>query len=419
MRVFILGAGVIGLTSAYYLAKKGVSVTVVDRQPGVALEASFANAGQVSPGYSAPWAAPGVPLKAIKWLFQKYAPLKISPELEFKKIAWMSKMLANCTEKAYNTNKSRMMALAEYSRDCFIDLRQELGIHYDEGVGGTMQLFRSDEQVAGAVKDIKVLEALGVPHEILSPEQILKTEPGLAPTIHKFKGALRLTGDETGDCLMFCEALKKECDALGVEFQFNTSIDHLVIEQNKVVAVETLEAGRIDCDQLLVCLGSYSKEMLKAVGLDVPIYPVKGYSLTVPISNEKCAPTSTIMDETYKVAVTRLGSRIRAAGTAELAGYNLELPKVRTETITHVVGDVFPQGADLTQAEYWTGLRPMTPDGTPIIGTTSVKGLYLNTGHGTLGWTMSCGSAAVIADIIVGNQTAIETADLAMKRYAN
>ncbi|CUB05749.1 D-amino acid dehydrogenase [Marinomonas fungiae] len=418
MKVCILGAGVIGLTSAYYLAKKGMQVTVVDRQADVAMEASFANAGQVSPGYSAPWAAPGVPLKAVKWLFEKYAPLKISPELELKKVAWMSKMLRNCTASKYNINKSRMMALAEYSRDCFIDLRKEIGIQYDDGQGGTLQLFRSDAQVESSEKDIKVLKSLGVAHEVLSPTEILKVEPGLAPVIDKFKGGLRLTGDETGDCFMFCNALKKQCEDLGVTFKFNTQITKLVVEQGKIQTVATSE-GNIDCEQLLVCLGSYSKEMLKAIGLDVPIYPVKGYSLTVPISDAQFAPTSTIMDETYKVAVTRLGNRIRAAGTAELAGYNLDLPKARTDTITHVVSDVFPQGADLAEAEYWTGLRPMTPDGTPIIGETPIKGLYLNTGHGTLGWTMSCGSAAVIADIMAGEVTAIDSSSLAVKRYAN
>ncbi|TDR05834.1 D-amino acid dehydrogenase [Marinomonas communis] len=417
MKVCILGAGVVGLTSAYYLAKKGVQVTVLDRQPDVALETSFANAGQVSPGYSAPWAAPGIPLKAVKWLFQKYAPLKISPELEAKKVVWMSKMLGNCTTSAYNTNKSRMMALAEYSRDCFVDLRKEIGISYDDGQGGTLQLFRSDEQVEGAEKDIKVLKSLGVAHEVLDPKAILAVEPGLAPVIHKFKGGLRLTGDETGDCLMFCQSLKKECESLGVEFKFNTSIERILVEQGQVRSVITNE-GDVSCEQLLVCLGSYSKEMLKAIGLDVPIYPVKGYSLTVPITDQAYAPTSTIMDETYKVAVTRLGDRIRAAGTAELTGYNLDLPKSRTDTITHVVGDVFPQGANLSEAEYWTGLRPMTPDGTPIIGETPIKGLYLNTGHGTLGWTMSCGSAAIIADIMMGSQTAIDSSELAVKRYA-
>ncbi|MCW8355228.1 D-amino acid dehydrogenase [Marinomonas pontica] len=416
MRVCVLGAGVVGLTSAYYLAKKGFDVTVVDRQEGVALETSFANAGQISPGYSAPWAAPGIPFKAIKWLMQKHAPLKVSADPELKKLAWMGKMLANCTESAYDVNKSRMVALAEYSRDQFIAMRKDIGIKYDDGQGGLTQLFRKDEQVEASVKDIKVLKALNVPHQVLTPAQILDVEPGLAPVIDKFKGGLRLTGDETGDCFVFCQELKKHCDALGVTFKFGLPVERLIVEAGKVRAIKT-DQGDFEFDNVLVSMGSYSKELLKAIDISVPIYPVKGYSLTVDITDSQFAPVSTVMDETYKVAVTRLGGRIRAAGTAELNGYNLDLPKVRTETITHVVHDLFNQGCDLSQAEYWTGLRPMTPDGTPIVGRTGIDGLYLNTGHGTLGWTMSCGSAAVIADIMSGDKTEIDSQDLSVQRY--
>lgn len=416
MRVCVLGAGVVGLTSAYYLAKKGFEVTVIDRQEGVALETSFANAGQISPGYSAPWAAPGIPLKAIKWLMQKHAPLKVSADPELKKLAWMGKMLANCNEKAYDVNKSRMVALAEYSRDQFIAMRKNIGIKYDDGQGGLTQLFRKDEQVEASEKDIKVLKALNVPHQVLTPAQILEVEPGLAPVIDKFKGGLRLVGDETGDCFVFCQELKKHCDELGVKFKFGVAIERLVVEGDKIRAVKT-DQGDFEFDNVLVSMGSYSKELLKAIDISIPVYPVKGYSLTVPITDAQFAPISTVMDETYKVAVTRLGGRIRAAGTAELNGYNLDLPKVRTETITHVVHDLFNQGCELSQADYWTGLRPMTPDGTPVVGRTGIDGLYLNTGHGTLGWTMSCGSAAVIADIMSGDKTDIDSQDLSVQRY--
>lgn len=416
MQVCVLGGGVIGLTSAYYLAKKGFQVTVIDRQPGIALETSFANAGQISPGYSAPWAAPGVPFKAIKWLMQKHAPLRVSAEPEMKKLLWMGRMLGQCNGDAYKMNKSRMMALAEYSRDQFIALRKDIGISYQDGQSGTLQLFRKDEQVEASEKDIKVLKALGVPHQVLSPEQIAQVEPGLASVVDKFKGGLRLTGDETGDCYLFCQSLKETCEGLGVTFQFNSNIKSLDVQANKIKGVET-QLGMQAFDTVLVCLGSYSKELLNACHIDIPVYPVKGYSLTVPISDAKYAPLSTIMDETYKVAVTRLGDRIRAAGTAELTGYNLDLPKSRTATISHVVSDLFGKGCDLSLADYWTGLRPMTPDGTPVVGASGIDGLYLNTGHGTLGWTMSCGSAAVIADIISGNKTEIDSLPLSAKRY--
>jgi len=251
---------------------------------------------------------------------------------------------------------------------------------------------------------------------LLTPEQIAKVEPGLSSVIDKFQGGLRLIGDETGDCYLFCQSLKKTCEELGVIFQFNSDIKSLSVKSNKVEGVVT-QLGLQEFDNVLVCLGSYSKELLKACDVNIPVYPVKGYSLTVPISDTNYAPVSTVMDETYKVAVTRLGDRIRSAGTAELAGYNLDLPKSRTETISHVVGDLFGKGCDLAEAEYWTGLRPMTPDGTPVVGASGIDGLYLNTGHGTLGWTMSCGSAAVIADIIAGDKTGIDSQDLSVERY--
>ncbi len=325
-------------------------------------------------------------------------------------------MLGQCNNDAYSVNKSRMMALAEYSRDQFISLRKDIGIQYQDGQGGTLQLFRKEEQVDAAEKDIKVLKALGVPHEVLTPEQIAQVEPGLRSVIDKFKGGLRLMGDETGDCYLFCQSLKETCEEMGVTFQFNSDVKSLSTQANKLNGVIT-EQGLQTFDSVVVCLGSYSKELLKACDIDIPVYPVKGYSLTVPILDTAYAPISTVMDETYKVAVTRLGDRIRAAGTAELTGYNLDLPKSRTETISHVVSDLFGKGCDLSEAEYWTGLRPMTPDGTPVVGASGIDGLYLNTGHGTLGWTMSCGSAAVIADIIAGDETQIDSQNLSVKRY--
>ncbi|MCZ2722080.1 D-amino acid dehydrogenase [Marinomonas sp. 15G1-11] len=416
MRICILGAGVIGLSSAYYLAKLGFDVTVIDRQKGPALETSFANAGQISPGYSSPWAAPGVPLKAVKWLLQEHSPLKIGLKPELDKFLWVSKMLRQCTSAAYDVNKSRMVMLAEYSRDQFKLLRQELNLTYDDAQKGTLQLFRTQSQIDSIQKDMQVLKKLGVPHQLLSAKECSEVEPGLSAVQDKLQGGLRLLGDETGDCFVFCQKLKVACDSLGVKFMFNTDIERINVKSNAVSGVMTSQ-GELAFSKVLVCLGSYSAKLMNDLKLSIPVYPVKGYSLTVPVNNEQFAPISTVMDETYKVAVTRLGGNIRAAGTAELNGFDLSLPESRTKTIQHVVHDLFGQGCNLDEAQYWCGLRPMTPDGTPIIGGTSIKGVFLNTGHGTLGWTMCCGSGRVIADIISETASEIDVSSLSIHRY--
>ncbi|HUX83004.1 MAG TPA: D-amino acid dehydrogenase [Halothiobacillus sp.] len=417
MRVVVLGSGVVGITSAYYLARAGFEVTVVDRQPSAAMETSFANAGQVSPGYSAPWAAPGIPLKAAKWLFQRHAPLSIRPDGSFYQLQWMGKMLRNCTTERYAINKSRMVRLAEHSRDCLRELRSETGVAYEQRSQGTLQLFRSQKQLDAASKDIAVLEECGVPYALLDRTGCVAAEPALSLVSEKIVGGLRLPGDETGDCQMFTTSLEEEARKLGVQFHYNFPIERLIKTNNRITGVVSSSGARIEGDQFVVALGSYSRQMLKALDIDIPVYPVKGYSLTVPIINSAAAPVSTIMDETYKVAITRFDNRIRLGGMAELAGFDLSLNPRRRETLEMVVGDLFPQGGNVQEGELWTGLRPMTPDGTPIIGATHLDNLWLNTGHGTLGWTMSCGSAQVLADLLAGRPTEIAADDLGLSRY--
>ncbi|MGD9860682.1 MAG: D-amino acid dehydrogenase [Marinobacterium sp.] len=417
MRVIILGSGVIGVTSAWYLAQAGHEVVVIDRQPESALETSHANAGQISPGYSAPWAAPGVPLKAIKWMLQDLAPLRVAPRLDPAMLRWLVSMLSNCTRSAYARNKSRMLRIAEYSRDCFIELRRETGIEYDNRAQGLIQLFRSQKQLDASLEDIRILESCGVAYEALDREGILQHESALAHVRDKLVGGLRLPGDETGDCFLFTQALAKRCEALGVEFRFDTTIDSIEAEQGRIKGVKT-SGGDVRGDRYLVALGSYSPQLLKPLGMRLPIYPVKGFSLTIPITDASRAPESTVMDETYKVAVSRLGDRIRVGGTAELTGYDLSTPESRRANVEFVVNDLFGGSGDPSQAELWTGLRPMTPDGTPILGPTGYPELFLNTGHGTLGWTMSLGSARYITDIICGKTPAIETEGLSLDRYA-
>ena len=416
MRVVVLGAGVIGVTSAYYLAKAGHQVTVIDRQPGPALETSFANAGEVSPGYASPWAAPGIPQKAIKWLFMRHAPLILHPMADVATVRWVFAMLRNCTAARYAVNKRRMVRLAEYSRDCLIELRAETGIAYDHRTQGTLQVFRTQKQLDGIGKDIEVLGKDGVPFEVLDAAGCVAAEPGLGLVKEKIVGGLRLPHDETGDCFKFTNELYRLCEKLGVAFRFGVDIRGLRREGARVVAVETA-TGDIEGDVYVMALGSYAPALVKPLGLDLPVYPVKGYSITVPIINEVRAPVSTVMDETYKVAITRLGDRIRVGGMAEIAGFNLDLPPARRATLVHSVEDLFGGAGDQTQARFWAGLRPMTPDGTPVIGATRYSNLFLNGGHGTLGWTMSCGSGRVLADLVSGTKPAIETADLALSRY--
>ena len=416
MKVLVLGAGVIGVTAAYELAGAGHEVTVVDRQSAPALETSFANAGEVSPGYSAPWAGPGVPMKAIKWLAMHHRPLVIRPTLDWAFVRWVSAMLRNCTEARYEINKSRMVRLAEYSRDCLKALRAQTGISYDERMQGTLQLFRTQKQFDGSASDIAVLKESGVAFELLGREGCIRHEPALARVSEKFVGGLLLPGDETGDCFKFTQALARLAAERGVEFRFGTAIRAISRGSERILGVDTA-AGTLSADAYLVALGSHSPLLLRPLGVHIPVYPVKGYSITLPIVDAAGAPESTVMDETHKVAVTRLGSRIRVGGTAELAGYSLKLHEARRQTLGHVVSDLFPDGGDLARAEFWCGLRPMTPDGTPVIGATAIANLFLATGHGTLGWTMAAGTGRVIADVISGRSAGIDLAGLTIDRY--
>jgi D-amino-acid dehydrogenase len=416
MKVLVLGSGVIGVASAFYLAEAGHEVTVVERQAGPALETSFANAGEVSPGYSSPWAAPGVPVKAVKWLLMRHGPLVIRPVVDPHMWAWVLGMLANCTTARYAVNKARMVPIAEYSRDRLRELRAATGIAYDERSQGTLQLFRKQKQLDGIGEDVEVLKRFGVPFEVLDQEGCMRVEPALASVSSKFVGGLRLPGDETGDCKMFTEKLAAHAAASGVTFRFDTRIDRIERAGGSITGVAT-SAGTLTADAYVVALGSHSPLLLRALGISLPVYPIKGYSITVPITDPDGAPQSTVMDETYKVAITRLGDRIRVGGTAEISGYDMRLHASRRDTLEHSVGDLFPSGGDLAKATFWCGLRPMTPDGPPIIGATRYPNLYLNTGHGTLGWTMACGSGRVLADIVSGRTPEIDVSELAISRY--
>lgn len=417
MKVLVLGAGVTGVTTAYYLRQQGFSVTVVDRQPGVGLETSFANAGQISPGYATPWAAPGIPLRAMRWLMQRHAPLAIRLTPDWRQYQWLWLALRNCTAARYAVNKERMLRLAEYSRDCLDELRHVTGIGYDDRQLGTTQVFRSQQQLDAAAEDMRLLAESSVPHRLLKPEEIHEFEPALHAVRHQLTGALHLPNDQTGDCYLFTCRLAELAQAAGVEFRFNSTVGELSGAGDRLLGVK-VDGALERADHYVLALGTSSRRLLNGLGLDVPLYPLKGYSLTYGIRNESAAPASTVLDETWKVALTRLGGRVRVGGMAELAGNDLGLNPRRRETLEMVVNSLFPQAGDSSTAAFWAGLRHAMPDSVPVLGGTAYANLSLNIGHTTLGWTMACGAAQYLADQLAGKTPKISSEGLDIFRYA-
>jgi len=416
MRILIVGGGVIGVTSAWYLRQAGHEVVVVERQSGAALETSFANAGQVSPGYASPWPAPGIPLKALKWLLSRHAPLAIRPTLDLAQYRWLWQMLRNCTQRRYAVSKARMVRLAEYSRDCLRQLRRDTGLHYEERTLGTIQVFRTQAQLDGAAKDVAILREYAVPFELLDRAGLVAVEPALARVADTLTGGLRLPGDETGDCRLFTTQLAQRAAAAGVEFRFGQSVDMLCSDGKRITGIAV--DGRLErAECYVLATGSWSPQLLAPLGIRLPVYPLKGYSLTIPIVSAELAPVSTILDESYKVAITRFDRRIRVGGMAEVCGYDRALRPRRRQTLELVVRSLYPEAGDVAAAQFWSGLRPATPDGPPIIGATRYPNLFLNTGHGTLGWTMACGSACYLTDVIDGRAPAIDPEGLDLARY--
>lgn len=415
MKILVLGAGVVGVTSAYYLAREGHDVTVVDRQHAVAEETSHGNAGQISYGYSSPWAAPGIPLKALKWMFEEHAPLAIRPDGTLYQLQWMLQMLRNCTAGRYAVNKERLVRLSDYSRLCLEDLRRQTGIQYEGRSKGTLQVFRTQQQLDGIAKDIEVLKHAGIAYTLLDSGQLETVEPALARSHGKLTGGLHLPADETGDCNLFTKRLAELAVAQGVTFRLGTDIQRLQAHGDQADGVwcggELLRA-----DAYVVALGSYSRPFMHGHAA-LPVYPLKGYSITVPIADADAAPVSTLLDETYKIAITRFDQRIRVGGMAEISGYDKSLNPKRQRTLEMVLDDLFPGSRIQGDVAFWTGLRPKTPDSTPIIGATPLRNLFLNTGHGTLGWTMACGSGKLLSDIVSGHKPAIRSDDLSVSRY--
>lgn len=417
MKILVLGSGVIGVTGAWYLMRAGHEVTLVDRQAQPAMETSFANGGQISWGAANPWAAPEIPYKALAWLLKRHSPLVLRPSLDPALWTWLFQMLRNCTHARYLANKERQLRLSRYSHACLVELRRELGLRYDQSTHGLLILYRRVRDLELAAQEARLLDQLGIAYRLLDRAACVAHEPALKDARHKIAGGMLFAGDESGDCRLFTEDLAERARQQGVTFLASTTVDRLVAENGRILRVAT-NRGDLSADAYVLACGSDSPLLLKSLGIRLPVYPVKGYSITVPISDDTAVPRGTLTDETYKVVITRLGHRLRVAGTAELAGYDLTLRPQRLATLQHVVHDLFPGLGDTSHAEAWAGLRPMTPDNPPVIGATPYKNLYLNTGHGTLGWTMACGSGQVLADIVSGRQPEIDLDGFGLTRFS-
>jgi len=400
MRVIVIGAGVVGITTAWYLARDGHEVEVIEAREGVALETSFGNAGGICPSFAGPWAAPGMPLRALGWMFRPSAPLKIRPRFSPAQWGWLLRFMRNCTPEKYAQNKIRMQKVAHYSLAQLRALRAETGIRYDNQAGGVLQVLQTDAELAAGQRNADVLTGLGIAHRMLKGADIVGIEPGLARSDIRFAGALLLTGDETGDCHLFCREMEKLCRTEGVHFRFSCRVTGFRRQHGRIASVETTQ-GVQEADAVVLATGP-QVDLFRTLGITVPVYPVKGYSMTVAITDAAAAPVSSVMDEHSKIMITRLGSRIRAAGIAELAGYDHAMPGAVLKSLRGRVETLFPGAADYDNADWWHGFRPMTPDGPSVVCQSHISNLFLNIGHGSNGWTQACGTGRMVADLVSG-----------------
>lgn len=408
MKVLILGAGVVGVTSAWYLHKAGHEVVVLDQNSGPAQGASFGNAGGICPSFAGPWAAPGMPLKALKWMFQRSAPLKIRPKLDPAQWRWLLQFLSNCQADRFTNNKQIMQRVAHYSLACLQALRQETNIQYANQCAGVLQLFQTDDEFDFGARCAALLDEENIPNKLVDVAEAKRIEPALAESRVRFKGGLHMTKDETGDSHLFCKELTALLLSRGVIFKYDTTVRNIFADGERIESVDT-SAGPIEADAYVVALGAQVASLLKPLGLNIPVYPIKGYSITGTIQNEDAAPLSSVMDEHSKIMFTRLGDRLRVAGVAEIAGFDSTLRPSAFDNVLGRTVELFPGAIDPEACQQWTGFRPMTPDGPPRIGKTRYSNLFLNAGHGSNGWTQACGTSKLVADIISGREPEIDT----------
>jgi D-amino-acid dehydrogenase len=407
VKVLVLGAGVVGVTSAWYLAQAGHEVVVAERQPQPGMETSFANGGQISAAHAEPWARPSVLPKILRWLGREDAPLLFRPRADWAQWAWALRFLAECTPDSFERNCRALAGLAAYSRECLLALRERLGIAYDHLSRGILHFATDPRDFEALARGAEAMRALGVPREVKSASECLALEPSLKNSLDAVAGGVYTPTDESGDAHRFTRELAGLASQCGVAFRFNTPLQAMEVEGGQVAGIRVRDTKeRLSADAYVVALGSYSPLLLRPVGIRIPVYPLKGYSITLPLgpAEEGAAPTVSLTDEAHKIVLSRLGNRLRAAGTAELAGYDTAVNPVRCAAIARRVRELFPGLGAITIVDNWAGLRPATPGNVPLIGRTRLPNLFLNTGHGTLGWTLACGSGRALADLVSGRR---------------
>ncbi|KPP99926.1 D-amino acid dehydrogenase [Marinobacter sp. HL-58] len=413
MHILVLGAGVVGVTTAWFLRQQGYDVTVVDRQNNAGTETSFANGGQISVSHAEPWANPSTPLKVLKWLARPDAPLLFRPRMDPAQWRWGIAFLRECTSARAARNMREIVHLGIYSRECLQALRKDTGIEYDHLEKGILHLYTDPREFESALEPARIMRDLGCDRQVIDADRAVELEPALSPVRHRIAGATFTAEDESGDARRFTQALALKARKAGVEFLYGTEILGFENTRDRVLGVNVIREGRhqtLRADSYVLSLGSFSAILARKLGLSLNIYPAKGYSITVPVKNEDAAFNVSLIDDEYKLVFSRLGDRIRVAGTAELSGYGRELNLTRCRSIVRRTAELMPEAGHWEQAEFWAGLRPATPSNVPYIGKSHFGNLYLNTGHGTLGWTHSCGSAAALADIVAGRKPDVDFA---------
>ena len=423
MKVIVLGAGLLGVTSAYFLRQQGHDVTVVDRQAAAAAETSFANGGQISVSHAEPWANPSAPLKVLKWLGQEDAPLLFRLRADARQWRWGLQFLRECTPARTRHNIEQIVRLGTYSRDTLQQLRRDTGIAYDQRTQGILHFYTSQKEFDAAEAPAAQMRDLGCDRRVISADEAVKIEPALAHIRPKLAGATYTSEDESGDANRFARELVKLCEVEGVHFMMSHTVTALRTAGGEIDHVEATDSEgrfqRLRADAYVLAMGSLSPLLAKPLGIELPIYPAKGYSVTMPVKDASMAHQVSLTDDEYKLVFSRLGDRLRIAGTAELNGYDRDLNRVRCEAIVRRVEELFPGAGDAARAQFWTGLRPATPSNVPIIGRAKVGKLFLNTGHGTLGWTHACGSGKSIARIVSGLQPEVDFAFTGLDAHAS